>query len=246
MKYSETLGITKLAAALVAAQRELEPIAKSATNRFNKKYASLDTITEAVRPVLAKHGLAVVQGATLPTTDADGRLTAFTLETMLIHESGEWLTNGVVFPVGTTPVKDKDGNIVGGEPTAQNAGATVTYGRRYGLASLLVLTTDEDDDGTQASERAPKNGGNQSRASAPESKPVPVAKAADIKIPFNGKLTRLGDMDNHELTKLLEIAKAEARFAKLAVAMEEVLEERRNLPTMDSATGFPFPGGPNA
>lgn len=138
MKHSES--IAKLAVALVAAQSELRAIPKDATNpHYKSKYASLDSVVETVRPVLAKHGLAVVQGATVPETGAEGKLVGFAVETMLIHLSGEWVTNIAVVPVA--------------KPDAQGAGGALTYGRRYGLSALLSLATDEDDDGHAASRK---------------------------------------------------------------------------------------------
>ena len=98
MKQSET--IAKLAAALAAAQSELRGVAKDSTNPdFRSSYTSLDAIIEKSRPVLAKNGLAIVQGATLPESDSNAKVTGFSVETMLVHESGEWLTNTAIMPV---------------------------------------------------------------------------------------------------------------------------------------------------
>ena len=136
MKHSES--ITKLAVALVAAQGELKAVGKDAVNpHFKNRYASLDSIIDTVRPVLARHNLAVVQGAGVPETNEHGQLVGFAVETMLIHSSGEWLSNAAVVPV----VKSD----------AQGAGGALTYGRRYGLSALLALATEDDDDGNAAS-----------------------------------------------------------------------------------------------
>jgi hypothetical protein len=139
MKVSET-GIANLAAALAKAQGEIKSIAKDRTNpHFKNRYATLDAILETVRPTLAKHGLALVQGATAPSYDEAGRVTAIVVETMLVHASGEHLTNGCVIPIAKL------------DPQA--AGGAMTYGRRYGVSALLALATDEDDDGNVASPR---------------------------------------------------------------------------------------------
>ncbi len=135
MKHSETF--TKLSAALVAAQAQLKAIPKDATNpHFKNRYASLDGIVETIRPVLAAYKLAVIQGAGDPIIDHGGSLEGFSVETMLIHESGEWISNAAIVPL--TKVD------------AQGAGGALTYGRRYGLSALLSLATDEDDDGNAA------------------------------------------------------------------------------------------------
>jgi hypothetical protein len=137
IRHSES--IATLAAALVKAQAELPAVTKDATNpHFRNKYASLDAIVAAVQPVLAKHDLAVVQSATTPS---DGGA-ALTVETLLLHKSGEWMANSVVVP------------MVKIDP--QGAGGALTYGRRYGLSALLSLATEEDDDGNVASRPAAK------------------------------------------------------------------------------------------
>ena len=112
MKTSEQ--IAKIAPALVAAGAELQPVAKDATNpAFRNKYATLDAIMEQVRPVLAKHGLTVLQGVTHPET-VDGRITGLNVETRLIHVSGEWISSSVTLPVEKT--------------TAQGAGSAIRRG----------------------------------------------------------------------------------------------------------------------
>lgn len=78
-------GITKLAAALVAAQKDLtNPKFDKQNPHYHSKYASLAGIIDTVRPALLKHGLAVVQPietGTLPGT--------ISVHTILIHTSGE-------------------------------------------------------------------------------------------------------------------------------------------------------------
>jgi hypothetical protein len=92
---------------------------------------------DEVRPILAKHGLTVIQGMTVPHTDDNGAVRSFVLETMLLHKSGEFLTNAAVMPVSKND--------------AQGVGSAITYGRRYGVSALLALATDEDDDGNAGS-----------------------------------------------------------------------------------------------
>lgn len=77
---SPTIG--ELAKALAAAQAELEPAKRDATNpHFRSKYADLSACWDAVRAPLARHGLAVSQ---LPSLDGD----VVRLTTMLLHTSG--------------------------------------------------------------------------------------------------------------------------------------------------------------
>ena len=177
MKHSES--IASLAAALVKASGEMKPIVKDRTNpHFKNKYATLDAITEAVRPVLARHGLTVVQGAVAPDSD-QGHLTGFAVETMVIHASGEWMSNAVFMPI------DK--------ASAQASGSAISYGRRYGLSALLGLTTDEDDDGEMAVNHAP-------RAAIANRAPSPVARPTAQ--PNGGALMPFGKTKGQSLASL--------------------------------------------
>lgn len=129
-KRSET--ITKLAAALVKFHSEVSRIEKDSTNpHYRNKYASLDGIIDEIRPILTKNGLAVIQ---MPGGDGE----KFTMTTMLIHESGEWIESD---PIVMHPVKN--------DP--QGIGSCTTYARRYSLAAFLSLNTGEDDDGNGSS-----------------------------------------------------------------------------------------------
>jgi len=130
MKTSE--GIDKLAAALSAAQGEMPSAAMNAVNPFLKnRYADLNAITSAIKPVLKKHGLAYVQ---MPTASDDG----IGLTTRLMHSSGQWLEDTFVMPM---PDGEK------GKSVMQVAGSAITYARRYALAAMLGMVADEDSDG---------------------------------------------------------------------------------------------------
>ncbi len=147
--------IKYLAPALVAAQEALKPIAKDGKNpAFRSRYATLDGIMETVRPALAAHGLAVVQGVVHPETGEGGRLVGIMVETRLVHTSGEWLASVVPVPVA--------------KGDAHGLGSALSYGRRYGISALLALSTDEDDDGNAAAKAVPAK---------PQAKPAPAAPA---------------------------------------------------------------------
>jgi hypothetical protein len=127
MEKSES--IKNLAIALCAFQGAVEKIKKTATNPFFKsKYASLSDILDIIREPLTENGLSFAQ---FPK----GK---YGLETMLMHTSGEWLSESYEM-----------------EPTKkdpQGAGSVITYQRRYALGAVLGLNIDEDDDGNKASE----------------------------------------------------------------------------------------------
>ena len=81
-----TPDISKLAEALAAAQGELRNVPRDETNpHFKHRYASLEAVTETVRPVLSRHGLAFTQ--------APGGFHENTIEitTMLLHKEGQWI-----------------------------------------------------------------------------------------------------------------------------------------------------------
>lgn len=153
---NQSADIGAIAAALVAVQKRIEPVVKDSTNpHFKNRYASLDSITEYVRPLLAEHGIAVIQGG--------GDLTngGLMVVTTLLHESGQWISSSYEMPLE--------------KATPQAAGSAITYGRRYGLASFLALTTEEDDDGNSASK--PK------QRSKPADKPAdapPITRESEI------------------------------------------------------------------
>jgi hypothetical protein len=126
---SPTLG--ELAKALAKAQGVMEAAPKDSVNpHFRSKYADLASIREACRKPLADNGLAVVQRV---SSTAKGVI----VTTQLIHASGEWVRDRLEIPVAAQ--------------TAQGMGSAITYGRRYGLAAMLGIVAEEDDDGNAAS-----------------------------------------------------------------------------------------------
>ena len=125
MNRSET--ITEIAKALAKFQSEVSDPNRTKENAFLKsKYVTLDSLLQAVRPVLANNGLSFLQ---VPFTGAD----VVSVTTMLLHESGEWLESDPF----TLPLMKKD---------PQGVGSVVTYARRYSLSSILGVAWDEDDD----------------------------------------------------------------------------------------------------
>lgn len=123
-------NIDQLALSLVAAQTELKnPPFDSKNPHFKNSYASLASVRDTVTPVLAKHGLAVVQ---LLGANEQGP----TCETMLVHKSGQFLTSVLALPV--------DRN------NAQGYGSAYSYARRYALMAITNVVGEPDDDGNQA------------------------------------------------------------------------------------------------
>jgi hypothetical protein len=117
--------------ALVDFHSKLKPISKDAQNPFFKSdYLTLSGILDEVRPLLASCGLALMQ-----PIKVEGERNI--LITRIIHESGEEYLSEMILP----QVAD-----------AQKFGSLITYYKRYQLQAMLgVSTSDEDDDGNQAS-----------------------------------------------------------------------------------------------
>jgi hypothetical protein len=128
-------SIVKISAALVKAQSEMSNAKKGASNPFFKsKYADLNSIREAALPVLNAHGITVIQ----PTCVVDG---VNYVETILLHESGEYISSL------TQIVVDK-------VTDAQKHGSGLSYARRYALQSIVCLGAEDDD--ANAAVQAPK------------------------------------------------------------------------------------------
>jgi hypothetical protein len=122
-------SIASLAKALAKAQGEIENASKNANNpHFKSKYADLAEILNTVRPVFSTNGIAIVQFPSF----IDG---IASVETIITHESGEWMSGVCSAPVG--------------KQDAQGVGSCITYLRRYSLAAASGIAQ-EDDDGNSA------------------------------------------------------------------------------------------------
>lgn len=128
----------EISGALVAFQSEVTNPPKSSVAKmgsYSYSYAAFPDIVDQMRPLLAKHKLAVLQ-----TVGSDGN--HVTVATRIVHESGQWFeTEHVGLPAGAKP---------------QDAGSAITYARRYSYTAALGLVTDEDVDGQQSTPKKPK------------------------------------------------------------------------------------------
>ncbi len=120
----------KLNTILLSVQKGLRGVVKDNDGAFSK-YATLIKVMNTIQKPLNDAGVLISQGFDL---DADKDI--FYIVTNLIHsESGESLSNKIGFPM-----YKKDPHSIAG---------LSTYGRRYGLMSLLGLAP-MDDDGMSA------------------------------------------------------------------------------------------------
>ena len=147
--------INEIATALAKAQAAMDNASKDRTNpAFKSKYADMASVRDAVNGPLSSHGIAYVQA---PATTADG----VTVETRLIHSSGQWLAS-----------------VVGAAPKAydpQSIGSAITYLRRYSLMAMVGIAP-EDDDGNASSGRqdGPPQWREPQRREEPQERPRPA------------------------------------------------------------------------
>ena len=124
-------SIKSLAIDLAKAQQELSNPKKSSENPyFKSKYADLSEVINVSKPTLALHGISVLQ---FPSYDYDKAIVS--VETMMLHSSGEWISEIL--------------SIKALKTDAQSIGSVITYARRYALAAICGIAQ-EDDDGEAA------------------------------------------------------------------------------------------------
>lgn len=161
----KTESISKISAALLKAQSTMTAALKDAKNPFFKSsYADLNSVLDASRPALNANGISVVQSTSSRMNEQGVRVQV--LETILLHESGEYIgseTDIVVKPNGN----------------AQDYGSAISYARRYGLQALVALKG-EDDDGNKASgkvvEKQPTVTLQQVKSAAPQALPTATSQ----------------------------------------------------------------------
>ena len=114
--------------AILEFQRNSGAVVMSAVNpRFKSKYASLTDIQKAIRKPLADAGLVIVHQLGENNT----------MTSSLIHaETGQSISSTY--------------NLIVQRNDMQALGSAITYAKRYAVAALLDIITDEDDDGNKA------------------------------------------------------------------------------------------------
>jgi hypothetical protein len=126
-------NFSKVAAALVKAQKAFGPALKTNTNpHFRSRYADLSACVEAVVDALNDNGIALTQRIHPSESGV-------CVETVFIHESGEVITSGPLH----VPASKQD---------AQGYGSALTYARRYSLMAACGIAP-EDDDGNAATRK---------------------------------------------------------------------------------------------
>ena len=115
---------------LMAFQKEVGAISKDSTNPFFKsKYFDINGLISAIKPLLEKNGLVLLQ----PLTNVDGKPALQTI----ISDDNKKIEGTIVLPELADP---------------QKMGSVITYYRRYAIQSMLMLQA-EDDDANKATDK---------------------------------------------------------------------------------------------
>lgn len=191
--------------ALSLAQAEYPPIAKSKTaqiptksgGKYSYNYADLADVIKAITPVNAKHGLSFTQ---MPFNDGEEVF----LTTVIHHVSGHTIES-------TLKLNPPD-------ETPQTLGSAITYARRYMLAAMFGLVTEDDDDGAIASQKREY-----------KSKPVEnkVETKATTKVESNGEPHLATDKQIAFVESLIK--KQELDEQDVAAVMQTVLDEIKEI-----------------
>jgi hypothetical protein len=201
-----------LAAALTKAQATVKGAVKDSENpHFRSKYADLASVWEACRDALTRNGLSVVQ---LPGY-ADG---VATLDTMLLHTSGQWIRGTAGAPLG--------------KQDAQGVGSALTYLRRYALAAVASVCPEDDDGEAAVNRKAPQPLHERPRALSEPEPPAPwdgdnPPAAWRKPWPFGAlKGRELHTLTSDELAAQVKWAEKAGRGLDLVDTMREILASR--------------------
>ena len=128
-------ALDQILPALLAAQAQIGPAPKGAKNpHFQSRYADLSDVLEVCRGPLLAHAIAILNPVR-PLEDGKVEISC-----VLLHASTQWVRSRIVLAA----------NVL----KPQEIGSALTYYRRYLLAALLSVAT-EDDDGAAASRPVP-------------------------------------------------------------------------------------------
>lgn len=132
------------AADFATMQIDLPRIAENGRGHNQAKYALLEDINDAVRPVLHKYGFGV-------SFSIDQQQNQVTVKAKLSHRLGHYEETCLSLPLDTS----------GNKNAVQAAGSTISYGKRYAICALLNISTGDDVDGYQ-----------ETKPPAPEKQPI--------------------------------------------------------------------------
>lgn len=189
-----------IAKAFIKAKKDFAPALKTSTNpHFKSRYADLSACLEAVDDSFLANGIVMYQ-----ETFEDN--TGVTVETVLLHETGETIRGGKLH----VPASKQD---------PQGYGSALTYVRRYSLMATCGIAQ-EDDDGQAASKPKAEP---IKPSPAPNLVPPPLSKTElddaiqymngctdmeSLKGVFGAAYKRAGDLQKKTLTDVYNAKKA--------------------------------------
>ena len=126
--------------AMQAAQQEMPVVIRDKTNdQTRSRYAQLETIDRAIRPVITRHGFSLSFGTDESPLDGHYRVTC-----VVSHIAGHTRHYHADLPADKTGIK---GNV--NKTDTHAFGSSMSYGRRY-LKLLIFDIATGDDDGNKA------------------------------------------------------------------------------------------------
>lgn len=151
--------------------KDVEVVMKSG-GKYKFAYTDLTGIFEAIKKLLAEHGIGIMQD-TGTIVEESGKTLVF-VQTMLLHSSGQYIQSEQM--------------KLSANPSIQDFGGQISYLRRYQLSALMGISTESDDDangglGNQATFNEPKG----SNAGAP-AKEAPKTASDKQKTMIKSKL----------------------------------------------------------
>jgi hypothetical protein len=226
--------------ALVSAIAETKDVHANDFNpHFKSKFANLAAHLEVIKPIFAKHGLAILQ---FPATECD----MVGVKTKIIHINGGCYSEFVGVPAKA----DMNG---------QQAGAVISYLRRYALASVAGVATEDDDAESDRASSAPAQNTTEyfapKKTYTPKSAPATVAPQGsfsgplDVEIHFGkNKGVKLGSLNEKQIQWYQENYKAEGFAGRppkaVDLALRAALDELAGVSTKseqsDDSDEVPF------
>ena len=132
---------------MAEAQAEMEPVVKNAANsHLGNRYARLEAIDKAIRPIYTRHGFSVRYRCDEPKHEGSVKVVC-----ILSHRAGHVEESPIEAPMDAAGSRGQQN-----KPGVQAVGSTITYLRRYALtmAFNVVMENDSDDDDGEATRRA--------------------------------------------------------------------------------------------
>lgn len=115
---------------LAAMQESLPRVIEHGEGHNKAKFAKLEDINDAIRPVLHRYGFAV-------TFRIKHESNLVWITTVLSHKGGHSEETAIPLAVDST----------GSKNPVQAVGSSISYGKRYGICAMLNISTGDDVDG---------------------------------------------------------------------------------------------------